>query len=167
MTDLIVAEAVSPNDLAAYLGIAIMTVLALIFGLGAMVTSIMLRPSDPTPEKLDPYESGIVPEQEPPQRFPVQFYLVSVIFIAFDIEVIFLYPWAVRMKQLQMFGFFEMLIFVVIVLIAYGYVRREGILDWAPRKRLEKDRLLEQYRHEADAKADAAAAGRKSDTEAA
>ena len=90
-----------------------------------------------------------MPEYEPAERFPVGFYLVSVVFIAFDIEVIFLYPWAVRMRQLQLFGFFEMLVFVVIVLIAYGYVRKEGILDWAPRSKLDREQLMERYRAEA------------------
>lgn len=136
-------------DLASYLGIGIMFVLAAAFATASGVAAHFLRPRHPTPEKLDPYESGIVPEYEPAERFPVGFYLVSVIFIAFDIEVIFLYPWAVRMRQLQLFGFFEMLVFVVIVLIAYAYVRKEGILDWAPRSKLDREQLMERYRAEA------------------
>lgn len=151
-------------QLASYLGIAIMCALALLFAGVSLAASQLLRPRRPTPEKLDPYESGIVPEHEPTERFPVAFYLVAVVFIAFDIEVVFLYPWAVQMRNLQVFGFFEMLVFVIIVLIAYAYVRKEGVLEWAPRSRLDREQLMQRYREEAEVRS---RAEKPSETEAA
>ncbi len=141
-------------ELASYLGIAAMLLIALAFVGGARGLSALVSPKNPTPEKLDPYECGIVPEYDPPERFPVQFYLVAVIFIAFDIETVFLYPWAVSMRKLGMFGFWEIVVFVGIVLIAYGYVRREGVLDWGPIRKLDKEQLMAQFRREAHELAD-------------
>ena len=82
-----------------------------------------------------PYESGIVPTGDARHRFSVKFYLVGMLFILFDIEAIFLYPWAVVFRDLKMFGFFEMLIFVALVLVGFFYVWKKGALDWtAPSK---------------------------------
>jgi NADH-quinone oxidoreductase subunit A len=78
-----------------------------------------------------PYESGIVPTGDARQRFSVKFYLVAMLFILFDIEVIFLYPWVVAFRELKMFGFVEMLIFVVLVLSGFLYIWKKGALDWA------------------------------------
>jgi len=141
-----------------YLPIAVMGLLALIFGGASYVLSGLLAPRKPTPEKLQPYECGIVPEYEPPQRFPVQFYLIAVIFIAFDIEVIFMYPWAVRMRDLGMFGFALMGSFMVMLIVPLIYIIREGVLDWAPRRRHSRDELIARYRaeHEAAAREEAA-----------
>ncbi|MBX7159381.1 MAG: NADH-quinone oxidoreductase subunit A [Acidimicrobiia bacterium] len=135
-----------------------MGLLALIFGGASYVLSGLLAPRKPTPEKLQPYECGIVPEYEPPQRFPVQFYLIAVIFIAFDIEVIFMYPWAVRMRDLGMFGFALMGSFMVMLIVPLIYIIREGVLDWAPRRRHSRDELIARYRaeHEAAAREEAA-----------
>jgi NADH-quinone oxidoreductase subunit A len=114
-----------------YLPILILAVLGFAFTVFSLVSSAMLAPKKkPTAAKLAPYESGIVPRVEPPQRFPVRFYLVSMIFIIFDIEIVFLYPWAVTFNQLGAFGLVEMVAFVLTVLIAYAYVWRRGGLDW-------------------------------------
>src|SRR5690242_15181361 len=78
-----------------------------------------------------PYESGIVPTGDARQRFSVKFYLVGMLFILFDIEAIFLYPWAVVYRQLKMFAFIEMLIFVVLILSGFFYIWRKGALDWS------------------------------------
>jgi NADH-quinone oxidoreductase subunit A len=82
--------------------------------------------------KLDAYECGVEPSPEPVGggRFPVKFYLTAMLFIVFDIEIIFLYPWAVSFNALPIFGFVEMVLFIVSVFVAYAYVWRRGGLDW-------------------------------------
>ena len=114
-----------------YLPILILGVLALAFTVFSLVSSAMLAPrKKPSAAKLAPYECGIVPSQDPPQRFPVRFYLVSMIFIIFDIEIVFLYPWAVHFDALRGFGLVEMVLFIATVFVAYAYVWRRGGLDW-------------------------------------
>jgi NADH-quinone oxidoreductase subunit A len=78
-----------------------------------------------------PYECGIAPTGDAQHRFSVKFYLVAMLFILFDIEAIFLYPWAVVFKQLKMFGFFEMLTFVILILAGFFFIWKKGVLDWA------------------------------------
>src|SRR6202046_644115 len=78
-----------------------------------------------------PYECGISPTGDAQHRFSVRFYLVAMLFILFDIEAIFLYPWAVVFKQLKMFGFLEMLTFVVLILAGFFFIWKKGVLDWA------------------------------------
>ena len=82
-----------------------------------------------------PYESGIAPTGDARQRFSVKFYLVAMLFILFDIEAIFLYPWAVVYRDLKMFGFIEMLIFVVLILSGFFYIWKKGALDWSQAER--------------------------------
>jgi NADH-quinone oxidoreductase subunit A len=81
--------------------------------------------------KDTPYESGITPTGDARGRFSVKFYLVAMLFILFDIEAIFLYPWAVVYRELKMFGFIEMLVFVVLILSGFFYIWKKGALDWA------------------------------------
>jgi len=101
------------------------------------VASALLAPRKrPTAAKLAPYECGIVPDREPPQRFPVRFYLVAMIFIIFDIEIVFLYPWAVIFRELRTFGLVEVLVFAVVVFVSFLYLVSNGALDWGPAKRL-------------------------------
>lgn len=137
-------------ELKDYFPVAILFVLACLFGGASRLISQVLHPKKPTPEKLDPYECGIIPERESPERFPVQFFMVALIFIAFDIEVVFLYPWAVLLRRLGMFGIIEMAVFVAILFVAYGYIRREGLLDWAPKLKRDRTMLLNRYRKEAN-----------------
>lgn len=80
--------------------------------------------------KLEPYESGIVPKGDTKERFPVKFYLIAVLFILFDIEVVFLYPWAVIYHKLGMFGLIEILVFIAILLVGYVYILGKGALKW-------------------------------------
>lgn len=80
--------------------------------------------------KAEPYESGIVPTGDTKERFSVKFYLIAILFIVFDLEVVFLYPWAVVYNQLAWFGFVEMAVFIAILLVAYIYVLRVGALRW-------------------------------------
>ena len=93
----------------------------------------MLAPrKKPTAAKLAPYECGIVPNVEPPQRFPVRFYLVSMIFIIFDIEIVFLYPWAVVFHQIATFGLIEVIVFAAVVFVSFLYLISNGALTWGP-----------------------------------
>jgi len=85
-----------------------------------------------------PYECGIVPTGDARQRFSVKFYLVGMLFILFDIEAIFLYPWAVVYRELKLFAFFEMLIFIVLVLAGFFYIWKKGALDWSGADRQSK-----------------------------
>jgi NADH-quinone oxidoreductase subunit A len=99
--------------------------------LGALVTlSFVLGPSKPHRKKLAPYESGIIPDSPAHRRLTVRFYLTAMLFIIFDVEAIFFYPWAVLMRQLGWFGLIEMLVFMGILLIALAHIWRKGGLDW-------------------------------------
>jgi NADH-quinone oxidoreductase subunit A len=120
-----------------YLPIVTMLILATLFAALSFAGSKIVRPSRPTPAKSAPYECGIVPTREPAQRFPVRFYLVAMIFIIFDIEIIFLYPWAVIFQRdLHLFGLLEMLVFAIFVFVSFVYLISRGALDWGPAKRL-------------------------------
>ncbi len=112
-----------------------MLVLAAAFVAVSLVASRLLSPNRPTPEKLDPYESGIVPETDPAQRFPVKFYLVAMLFVIFDIEIIFLFAWASIWTDLGWYGIAAILIFTFFVLETLAYVWKRGALDWNVRRR--------------------------------
>jgi NADH-quinone oxidoreductase subunit A len=103
---------------------------------GAMIgLSALLGRKVKDPVKLSPYESGMKPVGTARERFSVKFYLVAMVFIVFDIEAIFLYPWAVVYRQLRLFAFFEMLLFIVLVLCGFFYIWKKGILDWSTDER--------------------------------
>jgi len=120
-----------------YLPILILIILGFLFASLSFVGSALLAPKKrPTAAKLAPYECGIVPGIDPPTRFPVRFYLVAMIFIIFDIEVVFLYPWAVIFRQLRSFGLIEVLVFAVVVFVSFLYLVGNGALSWGPSKRL-------------------------------
>jgi NADH-quinone oxidoreductase subunit A len=90
--------------------------------------------------KYSPYESGMKPVGNARERFSVKFYLVAMVFILFDIEAIFLYPWAVVYRELKLFAFFEMLLFIVIVLCGFFYIWKKGVLDWSADQQREERR---------------------------
>ncbi len=118
--------------LPAYLPILFLIVLSTLFAVGSMIAASKLTPRKWTAAKLQPYESGIVPEEGMEgQRFPIKFYLTAMLFIIFDIETVFLYPWAVAYGELGLFGLIEMVVFIVILLFAYAYVWKSGGLEWA------------------------------------
>jgi NADH-quinone oxidoreductase subunit A len=130
-----------------YLPLVVMLVLAVGFVLLSIGTSKLLAPQRPNAAKEAPYESGIVPTRENPERFPVTFYLVAMIFIVFDIEIIFLYPWAVIYRELGVFGLVEMLIFSVAVFVSFVYLISNGALDWGPVRRSRRlDGTLDESR---------------------
>jgi NADH-quinone oxidoreductase subunit A len=121
-----------------YLPIVMMLVLGVLFAGLSFVGSGMLAPrKKPTDAKLAPYECGIVPDREPPQRFPVRFYLVAMIFIIFDIEIVFLYPWAVVFHEIATFGLIEVMVFAAVVFVAFLFLVSNGALSWGPAKRLQ------------------------------
>jgi NADH-quinone oxidoreductase subunit A len=113
-----------------YLPILILLVISTALAAVVILISTFLGPRRPTPRKLQPYESGMTPLGPAQRRMPVKFYLVAVMFILFDIEVIFFYPWAVVFRQLGLFGFIEMVVFVGILLIGYVYAWKKGALEW-------------------------------------
>ena len=119
-----------------YLPLVTLLILAVVFAAISALASKLLAPRRPSDAKSAPYECGIVPRRDPPERFPVRFYLVAMIFIIFDIEVIFLYPWAVIYRQLGAFGLWEMILFAVAVFASFVYLIGNGALDWGPIKKL-------------------------------
>ena len=103
---------------------------------GALATAIVLLSwifgqRRPTRPKMQPYECGMAPVGDARERFSVKFYLVAMLFILFDVEAVFLYPWAILLRELKMFGFWEMLVYIGIVLVGFFYVWKKGVLDWS------------------------------------
>ncbi len=117
-------------ELADYFPIVVMMVLAAGFVVVSLVVSRFVMPFNPTPEKVAPYECGILPESEPSQRFPVKFYLVAMLFVIFDVEIIFLFAWASRFNDLGWYGVAAVGIFTFFVLETLLYVWKRGALDW-------------------------------------
>lgn len=113
-----------------YLPIAIMFGIAVGFAVVSLVLSKLVTTSNPTPEKLEPYECGIVPLQDPVQRFPVKFYLVAMLFVIFDIEIVFLFAWAVRFHDLGWYGMAAVGVFTLLLIETLVYVWKRGALDW-------------------------------------
>jgi NADH-quinone oxidoreductase subunit A len=114
-----------------YLPLVVMAILAVVFAVASRAASRLLRPNRPNAVKLSPYECGNDPIRLPRgERFSVKFYVVAMLFIIFDIETIFLYPWAVAFRALGLFGLAEMGIFLALVFVAYAYIWRKGGLDW-------------------------------------
>ncbi len=118
-----------------YLPIVVLTVLAVLFGVLSLIASRLLAPKRPNTAKEAPYECGIVPGREPPERFPVSFYVIAMLFVMFDIELIFAYPYAVDREFLGTFAFFEMIAFSTVFFVAFVYMVARGALDWGPLKR--------------------------------
>jgi NADH-quinone oxidoreductase subunit A len=122
-----------------YLPILVLFILGFLFAAVSFVASALMAPRKrPTSAKIAPYECGIVPGIDPPTRFPVRFYLIAMIFIIFDIEIVFLYPWAVIFRQLRSFGLAEVVVFAAVVFISFLYLVSNGALSWGPAKRLSE-----------------------------
>ena len=113
-----------------YVAIALMVVLSTVIALIAIGLGTIFGPKKDSAVKSMPYESGMSPYGEGTRRMPVRFYLVAVLFILFDIEVVFFLPWAVVFRQLGLFGLIEMAIFIVILLVGYVYAWKKGALEW-------------------------------------
>ena len=118
-----------------YLPIVVLMVLAVLFGVLSLIASRLLAPNRPNSAKEAPYECGIVPSREAPERFPVSFYIIAMLFIMFDIEIIFMYPYAVARESLGTYAFLEMLTFSAVFFVAFVYAIARGALDWGPLKK--------------------------------
>ncbi len=129
-----------------YLPIFAMLVLAVLFGAVSRVVSKLLAPSRPSAAKAAPYECGIVPTDEPAERFPVKFFLVAMIFIVFDVEIIFLFPYAIVFRELGGWGIVAVLIFTAAVFESFVYLIGNGALDWGPVKRLRRSDVVSPAR---------------------
>lgn len=113
-----------------YVPLLIMLLVALGFGFFAVGVSAILGPKRPNPDKLSTYECGMAVEPDARRPFDVKYYLIAMAFLVFDVEVVFMYPWAVRFQSLGLFGFIEMLVFLGILLVGYIYIWRKGVLEW-------------------------------------
>ena len=113
-----------------YLFVIIFALVALVVVVGILLLSTLLGPRNSTVEKNLPYECGMLPSEEAKGRFPVRFATIAMLFIIFDIEVVFMYPWAVALDQLKLFGLLEMVAFIAILGVAYVYIWGRGGLEW-------------------------------------
>ena len=128
--------------MAGYLPLVIMFVVAMGFAVTNFVLFGVLQPKRRTAAKEAPYESGIVPTRAPAERFPVRFYLVAMIFVIFDIEIIFTYPWAVIYSHdLGKYGLVEIVVFTIAVFVSLLYLVSNGALDWGPGKRTGRSEI--------------------------
>lgn len=129
-------------ELADYLPIAFMALLGIGFAVVSLTISRLLAPNNPTDEKLAPYECGIVPLQEPVQRFPVKFYLVAMLFVIFDVEIIFLFLWAVQYEAFGWAGVGAVVLFMLMLIETLAYVWKRGALDWNVARRSRYRRIV-------------------------
>lgn len=116
--------------LGTYLPIMLLILIAIAFGLGSVVFSSLIGQKKYSKVKMAPYECGCEPIGTARERFPIKFYLIAMLFILFDIEAVFLYPWAILYKKLGLFGLVEMGLFIVILFVGYIYVWKKGALEW-------------------------------------
>lgn len=119
-----------------WLAFAIMLAMGIGVGIVGVAISNWLGPKKPTPEKAAPYECGVPPVGDARERQSVKFYLVAMIFLLFDIEVAFLYPWALALRDLGWTGFFQILVFFALLLGGFVYIWRKGVLDWGKEERI-------------------------------
>jgi len=118
------------NYFARYLPLLIHFIVAGLLASAIVLLSWIIGQRKPNRAKMSPYECGMTPIGDARERFSVKFYMVAMLFILFDVEAVFLYPWAVILKDLKMFGFWEMMVYVGIVLVGYVYIWKKGVLDW-------------------------------------
>lgn len=120
-------EAVTVNYVPIFLFIAI----AGLFPIVTLLVAKLIRPHTGGASKLSPYECGVDPESDARQRYAIRYYVVAILFVIFDVETIFLFPWAIIYKQLALFGLIEMLVFLGILIVGYVWIIKKGALDWA------------------------------------
>jgi NADH-quinone oxidoreductase subunit A len=130
LTRRIWGTAIMPELLRAYLPIVIFMGVALGLGLALMIAPLIIAFRDPDPEKLSAYECGFDPFDDARMKFDVRFYLVSILFIIFDLEVAFLFPWAVALGKIGLYGFWSMIVFLAVLTIGFVYEWRKGALEW-------------------------------------
>ena len=129
-----------------YLPIVALVTVAALFAAVSFIASRLLNPPRPNSAKNAPYECGIVDQVAPPERFPVRFYLIAMIFIVFDIEIIFLYPFAMIFRHLGAFGMIAIVIFAAAVFESFLYLIANGALDWGPIKRRRHSHMVDPAR---------------------
>ncbi|WP_075520387.1 NADH-quinone oxidoreductase subunit A [Candidatus Pelagibacter communis] len=113
-----------------YLTIVIFLAIALLLSLGFVILNFAFSPKKPDPEKLSAYECGFEPFNDSRMEFDIRFYLVAILFIIFDLEIAFLFPWAITLGNIGIFGFFSMMLFLFILTIGFIYEWKKGALDW-------------------------------------
>lgn len=113
-----------------YLPILVFLVLAILFGVGPIVVGFVIGPHRPDSAKLSPYECGFEAFEDSRMKFDVRYYLVAILFIIFDLEIAFLFPWAVVLKEIGMFGFLSMMLFLGILVVGFIYEWKKGALEW-------------------------------------
>ena len=113
-----------------YLTIIIFLTIAILLSLGFVVLNFALSPKNPDPEKLSAYECGFEPFQDSRMEFDVRFYLVAILFIIFDLEIAFLFPWAISLGEIGLYGFSSMMLFLFILTVGFIYEWKKGALDW-------------------------------------
>ncbi|HKN48545.1 MAG TPA: NADH-quinone oxidoreductase subunit A [Candidatus Polarisedimenticolia bacterium] len=113
-----------------YAPILIFLGVAAIFPVATLAIAALLRPGSYNKAKFEAYECGVPPSGEARARYPVRFYILAVLFVVFDVETIFLFPWAVKYRALGLFGFLEMLVFLAILIVGYLYAWKKGALEW-------------------------------------
>jgi NADH-quinone oxidoreductase subunit A len=113
-----------------YLPILLFIVIAFILGLALMLAPFVLAPAKPDPEKLSAYECGFPAFDDARMKFEVRFYLVSILFIIFDLEVAFLFPWAITLRSIGAFGFWSMVVFLAVLTVGFIYEWKKGALEW-------------------------------------
>jgi NADH-quinone oxidoreductase subunit A len=119
------------DTLVGYVPIFLFMGLAFLFPTVTLLVARLIRPSSGGSEKLMPYECGVDPESDARQRYAIRYYVVAILFVIFDVETIFLFPWAILYKQLALFGLVEMLVFLAILIVGYIWIIKKGALDWA------------------------------------
>jgi len=119
------------NYFARYLPLLIQVGVALALAGGMVLLSALIGKHRYTRAKFQPYECGMTPVGDARERFSVKFYLVAMLFILFDVEAVFLYPWAIIFKELGMFGFWEMLVYIGVLLVGFFYIWKKGVIDWS------------------------------------
>jgi NADH-quinone oxidoreductase subunit A len=113
-----------------YLPVLIFIMIATAFGIGALLIGTIFRLKKPYYEKLMPYESGITPRGETRNRFAIRFYIIAMLFVVFDVEAIFIYPWAIVFDKIGIYAFIEMVLFIVILLVGYIYAWKKEAFQW-------------------------------------
>lgn len=118
------------QSISPYTPILMLLVISILFGIVTLVIAWLVRPNSPYGEKLSPYECGVEPLQPGKVRVPIRFFVIVLLFLLFDVEAVFMYPWAVMYKPLGWWGFIEMFLFIVILFVGYIYAWLKGALEW-------------------------------------
>jgi len=126
------------NYFARYLPLLFQMLVAVGMAAGMVVLSWVLGKHKYSSSKMSPYECGMDPIGDASERYSVKFYMVAMLFILFDVEAVFLYPWAVILKELKMFGFWEMMVFIAVVLVGLIYIWKKGVIDWSKVEKITK-----------------------------